>query len=188
MQIGYRGHAEIVSIQPGDSLFLTFRLKQTIIPISGSDAPLPDSSELELAGPLLPQLLREPPVLTLIAEHLALNVERDTLVVWVRWKPGVEDLVLRPNPAMRLVKECRDCVDRLSYTVEGGRLYTAGRPHLNVGIREGNSTHQLHFCATFAAPGDKVRWTCGGSPRKTVSVPYQREPDGSWRRVDLARR
>jgi hypothetical protein len=177
--IGHRTESRIVVVDSADSVRITFRLKQIQNPISGSGVPLPDSAVVRVAAALLQQLLQDAAVLALVRPQY--GAYRDTLIAWVPWATFLRNAVAGSNPAFMITSTCSDCVTHTSYTFEGGKLYTSGRRHVNVGLQESGDDRVVQFCVRLSDVGSTGMANCGGS---SLRVRYFQQLDGSWRRIE----
>jgi len=178
--IGYRLRVEPIQIQPGDSLELLFRMADALGGIAGSDVPLPQPNELRVAVDLIPRVLQDTAVSALLEKHRIFSHE-PALPVLVHWLTTEDTIVLPGNPELRVARQCRECVTRTFYNLEGGSMYTAGIRHINLGVRS-YGPDELHFCVNFYDPGEAAMRNCGAS-FKSASVVYQRTSGGSWIRT-----
>jgi hypothetical protein len=81
------------------------------------------------------------------------------------------------------MKHCQECVSEMLFNVEGGRVYRAKSPHVNVGLHDtGSDTPLLDFCVKLVSDGESVSVNCGGA--RAVMVHYMRRIDGSWVRLN----
>lgn len=168
-----------IQVQPGDSIDILLKLGATYVPFPGSDYPLPAESDLEAATAILPRLIDDPTVAAFIGKETSDAAPSDTLAVWVPWMTQADTLVFGGRPIMRVSRDCAECTPDLSYTIEGGGIYTAAARHLLVSVRTLHTgAKQLQYSLHMVQPGSEQMLQDG--PLDAFVLTYARRPDEDW--------
>jgi hypothetical protein len=179
---GYEPDAVFLQLQQGDSVDVVLRLERTRIPFPGASVPIPGTSVLLAAARVLPQLLGDSAVTSLVQTHWPEMADGDTLPVLASWMESEDTLFLGQGPTFRVSRECVECVALLTQTLEGGGAYRAGARHVNVGVRAGGiGTLRVNFCIALVENGDFLLQNCGSlGGGRTEAIMFMRRGPGDW--------
>jgi hypothetical protein len=177
---GFEPDVVFIQLRQGDSLDVVLRFERTRIPIDGSTVPIPGTSVLLAAAEVLPQLLEDSAVASLVQTHWPELAEGDTLPVLASWLSSQDTLFHGHSPTFRVSRDCVDCVALLTQTPEGGAAYRAAARHVNVGVRAGGiGTLRVNFCIALVESGDLLLRNCGslGGGRTDALMFFRRGPE-----------
>jgi hypothetical protein len=182
--IGHDRDVAFVDVLPGVSVDVSLQFGRRAIPFSGAEIDYPERPHLEAATALLPRVLQDRDVVEWLEGLPSESV--DSLVVWAPWMTGPNTVVHNGAAIFRVTRECGTCGVGFGHTVEGGRIYTVSRQHMDVGVRTLNTrAKQLEFSLAIAEPGE--RRLVHNPARAALFLVFVQSTDGSWTRLELDR-
>jgi hypothetical protein len=169
--IGFAVALREVAVEPRDSVYVSFVLREIPIPFAGAGYPLPDEAHLAQAQQLLPAVLNSVRAEELLPPEWLTESEP---LVWVPWTRNVASAVA----GFLLRTDCAGCWSSAPSTFEGGRQFRVATAHLRLGVYSDGPGY-LTFCIDPGESGDVLPVNCYGSG-VTAVLHYTQVHDGRW--------